>query len=413
MAAATSTAARVQETDKPSAPTEKTDSLKTVPEEGVTASSGYAGMDAFYRSVCQSETDHATIHIAYFGDSMIEGDLVTLTLRKLLQKRFGGNGVGFIPLTTPLPGFRTTIRQSFNDLWTVCSFVHPGNVEGACPGLSGYAYISQQGASAKFESPSGYSPFRRAELLFGGATPIILEARTDSVTIPVTLSPEGAVSSFTLDRDTAFSALEIKVTGDEPGVLYGVNFENGPGIYVDNYAFRGNSGLPLAAISSGILSGFNARLGNRLLILHYGLNVYTPGVEEYQWYERAMANVIRHLKESSPGISILVVSMTDRATLISGEYRTPAGLPEFIGLQQRVAAKEHVAFFNLYEAMGGAGSMKQWVEGTPKLAADDYTHPNGAGAARIATLVYGYLMKGYEQNILNQDSVPSVQSPSL
>jgi len=36
------------------------------------------------------------IRIAYFGDSMIEGDLLTQTLRKLLQQTFGGSGVGFI-----------------------------------------------------------------------------------------------------------------------------------------------------------------------------------------------------------------------------------------------------------------------------------------------------------------------------
>lgn len=391
---------------------ERVDTLKAAVAGGCTAKGNYAGMDGFYHAVRQAESGRDTVHIAYFGDSMIEGDLVTQTLRRLLQKRFGGSGVGFIPLTTPLPGFRTTIRQSFNDDWTICSFVHPDKCAGACPGLSGYVYISQKGADAKFESPPGSGPFRRAELLFGGTKPITLEARFDSLAVPVTLAPAGAVSSYTLRRDTAFSSLEITVTSEEPGILYGVNFENGPGTYVDNYAFRGNSGLPLAAISAGILTGFNSLLGNRLLILHYGLNVYVPGVEDYHWYELAMESVIRHLKESSPGISILVVSMTDRATLISGEYLTPAGLPGFIGLQQRVAEKEQVAFFNLYEAMGGAGSMKKWVEGTPKLAADDYTHPNGAGASKIATLLFDFLMTGYEKSLPGPDSASSANSPA-
>jgi hypothetical protein len=33
---------------------------------------------------------------------MIEGDLLTQTLRKLLQKEFGGYGVGFFPFTVKL-----------------------------------------------------------------------------------------------------------------------------------------------------------------------------------------------------------------------------------------------------------------------------------------------------------------------
>ena len=110
-----------------------------------------------------------------------------------------------------------------------------------------------------------------------------------------------------------------------------------------------------------------------------------------------MELVVSHLKFSSPGVAILMVSMPDRSALIDGEYHTPDGLPAFIRMQQRVAEKEHIAFFNLYEAMGGANSMKQWVEGSPRLAGDDYTHPNGAGAAKIASLVYGFLMKGYDR----------------
>ncbi|MCX6267846.1 MAG: hypothetical protein NTW16_10885, partial [Bacteroidetes bacterium] len=188
------------------------------------------------------------------------------------------------------------------------------------------------------------------------------------------------------------------------------NFENGPGVYIDNYAFRGNSGLPLSAVPAEIFSGFNTILHNKLLILHYGLNVFTPGVEDYHWYEMAMMNVIRHVKQSSPGISILLISMPDRSALIAGEYHTPAGLPEFIRLQQRVAANGHIAFFNLYEAMGGANSMKRWVEGQPKLGSDDYTHPNGAGASKIASLVYDFLMKGYEQYLQKSDSSGIIKS---
>ena len=106
-----------------------------------------------------------------------------------------------------------------------------------------------------------------------------------------------------------------------------------------------------------------------------------------------------------------MISMPDRSALISGEYYTPSGLPEFIRLQQRIANSEHVAFFNLYAAMGGANSMKQWVEGSPKLAGDDYTHPNGAGASRIASLVYDFLMKGYDRFQHCTDSIAYTSQP--
>ncbi len=373
------------------------------------------GMELFYQALQRVETDHTLLHIAYFGDSMIEGDLVTQSLRRAMQKRFGGNGIGFVPVTTPNPGFRMTVRQSFNESWNIFSFIHHGKPGEEPPGISGYVYISDKGAETKYESGAGYGRFHRAEILFGGKNVIDLEVTEDTATRYLSLIPDpaSAVSCLTVFHDSAFSAFEMLVKSQKPGVIYGVNFENGPGVYVDNYAFRGNSGLPLNSVPAGVFSGFNRILKNKLLVLHYGLNVFTPGVEDYHWYEQAMTNVLQHVKESSPGISILMISMPDRSALISGEYQTPAGLPEFIRMQQRIAAAEHIAFFNLYQAMGGAGSMKRWVEGEPKLAGDDYTHPNGAGAAKIASMVHDFLMKGYERYHGHPDSTFSLNHPNL
>ncbi|MCX6278680.1 MAG: hypothetical protein NT004_11350, partial [Bacteroidetes bacterium] len=106
------------------------DSLKKAePDSGVGANT-YIGMEPFFESLQQISADNTTLHIAYFGDSMIEGDLVTHPLRRRLQKRFGGNGIGFIPVTSPQPGFRTTIIHHFNDEWKVYSFMKSGNSAG-------------------------------------------------------------------------------------------------------------------------------------------------------------------------------------------------------------------------------------------------------------------------------------------
>jgi len=385
------------------------DSLQPLLNDHDTISSTYTGLAPFYQQLQHVDSDNTYIHIAYFGDSMIEGDLITQTLRRSMQHRFGGNGPGFIPVTTPLPGFRNTIRQNFNNEWKVFSFVHPSNSEGASPGISGYGYVATTGAFAAFEKPAGHPPFRHAEILFGGKNEVLLDVKTDTTIHHLSLKPSAPVCSVPVICDTAFSLLEMEVKSAQPGILYGINLENGPGIYVDNYPFRGNSGLPLGSIPSVVYSGFNALLHNRLLIVHYGLNVFTPGVDDYHWYEVALEKVISHLKMSSPGIPILVVSMPDRSALIAGEYFTPASLPGFISMQKRVAARQKVAFFNLYNAMGGANSMKKWVEGHPKLAGDDYTHPNGAGASKIASLLFEYLMNGYDKFLKRPDSTSQAQ----
>ena len=65
------------------------------------------------------------IRIAYFGDSMIEGDLLTQTLRKLLQKEFGGYGVGFLPIHSKVAGFRQTATVKSSG-WETINFMDKG-----------------------------------------------------------------------------------------------------------------------------------------------------------------------------------------------------------------------------------------------------------------------------------------------
>ena len=55
--------------------------------------------------------------------------------------------------------------------------------------------------------------------------------------------------------------------------------------------------------------------------------------------------------------------------------------------QRRIAETNGVAFWNLFEAMGGPNSMPKWVDSNPPKAFKDYTHFNLDGAADIAELL--------------------------
>ena len=86
--------------------------------EGMVAIEDYADveglhreMDRFYAALDESRT--RPVRIAYFGDSYIEGDILTDKLRQLLQERYGGSGVGYVPMTSDSPGFRRSVRQRF------------------------------------------------------------------------------------------------------------------------------------------------------------------------------------------------------------------------------------------------------------------------------------------------------------
>ena len=87
------------------------------------------------------KTKKGKIRIAYLGDSMIEGDLVSQTLRKLLQNFFGGKGVGFVPITSPVAGFRTSVKHTFSSKWKQNNFRNRISAQPLY--LSGKSFFSQ------------------------------------------------------------------------------------------------------------------------------------------------------------------------------------------------------------------------------------------------------------------------------
>ena len=74
------------------------------------------------------------------------------------------------------------------------------------------------------------------------------------------------------------------------------------------------------------------------------------------------------------------------------------GVKNLIRYQQALAAETHVAFWNLFQAMGGEGSMVEMVNSKPSMANYYYTHINFRGGKHIAGLLFEALMYGKEQH---------------
>ena len=71
------------------------------------------GMTPFLSCAGRNSVQRSLVRIAVFGDSFIEADIFTADLREMLQKRFGGCGVGFVTITSMTSGYRPTVRHSF------------------------------------------------------------------------------------------------------------------------------------------------------------------------------------------------------------------------------------------------------------------------------------------------------------
>ncbi len=348
------------------------------------------------------------VRIAYFGDSFIEGDLVTQSLRNDLQERFGGEGVGFVPITSPAAGFRKTIRQTASKDWQRHSFLQE-NPTSYDFGISGELFLGPENTEpdatslwVRYEGQETYPKtrnFQRVKLFYGKPEtpttyPYMVRTMGDK-SDTLRLDPSGPVNQLLLAQGKA-EEIRLDFATDPQLPIYGLSFESTQGLHLDNFASRGNSGMNLINLTPTILQRFNRHFNYDLVVLHYGLNVISPGRTSYNNYEKAMKRVIEHFKENLPGADILLISVSDKSYKIDGEMKTDPCVPLLVESQKRIASETGVAFLNLYEKMGGANSMVRWVEQEPALAHHDYTHPNRRGAEKVSQIIGNFLMREYE-----------------
>ena len=83
--------------------------------------------------------------------------------------------------------------------------------------------------------------------------------------------------------------------------------------------------------------------------------------------------------------------------LFGGEIVTPDILPRIVEIQAKVAMETGCAFFNTFEAMGGAGTMAKWYASQPRLVSSDFMHPLPGGAAIVGRLLNSAICDGFEQ----------------
>lgn len=144
------------------------------------------------------------------------------------------------------------------------------------------------------------------------------------------------------------------------------------------------------------MNAFDRVLGYDLIILQYGANVLGYGSLNYNWYERNMITVVNNLHQCFPNADILIISTADKASKIEQEMKTDPAVLALAKAQKNYARKTGSGYINLYEAMGGNGSMVKWVDEL-RLANKDYTHFNASGSKKVAKLIYNQIDKGYQK----------------
>ena len=331
------------------------------------------------------------VRIAYFGDSMIEGDLLTQTLRKLLQQLFGGNGVGFVPITSQVSGFRQTVTENNSDGWEDENFKSGKNnhlfFSGHLFHTSG-AWVQMNDQTVK-----DTGAVIEKSVLCGYVSKPVNVTVNDST---ITLNPGKSFNRVITGADHS-TGIKLAVANDQLP-LYGISFESASGIIVDNFSFRGITGIELASIDSTFLQSIKENNPYDLIIFQYGVNMlFRPNDKNFNWYARAMLPIIKKFRNCFKESDFLLVSTADRAFRYDGEYRSAIGIDSLIKVQAALAFETNSAFYNQFETMGGKNSIVDWATRNPSLANKDYVHPNHRGAEILGNYFFEAILNDYEK----------------
>lgn len=336
-------------------------------------------LKTFYAAL--ASTDTQVVRVVHYGDSQIEEDRMSQQIREVLQARFGGRGVGLMPLAQTIPS--RTVKQQLH--------------------MNGR--MVQPQAIRRYMV---YAPKRdqRADGLYGvmGQVAIMNDSIVKgSEELMAVCTPQDERNRYTKWQILADSTISDSIVGDTvwlrgKGKVYGLSQESETGVIVDNIPMRGCLGLVFTKIDSAQLATFYREANVRLIILQFGGNAIpsnrNPGT--ISGIVKGLRQQVQYLRTLAPEASILFIGPSDMLTQEDGEWITYPMVPYMDKLLRKMALEENIAYFSLYRWMGGAGSMRHWQE--IGLAGSDGVHFMRSGARKAGNAVADWLLGGMSTN---------------
>lgn len=360
-------------------------------------------LDRFYHRLDQLiESRERSVRILQLGDSHIAADYITKTARLRLQGEFGSGGRGFIhPEQHASYGGRRLKRGAD---WKRSRVVDPGQ-EGQPFGFSGIAIEAVRRGDKVQYSLRDDSVVEVVYLARkGGGTALVtvdgrsvgqIDARANR---PETRGKRFSIParSDTTDKDTR--VFQIQATS--PGLrIFGLSFvRKKPGVILDAVGPVGTDAHTYLAMEEDSFNQTVEFMDPDLVIVMLGgndaLRIRTgrASLAEVRGHFEALVDRVR---AAVPAADCMLWSPMDAGERRRGEIVQRSFIEEVRQIQLQVARDKGCAYWDMYAAMGGPGSIQRWYD--VGIINKDLIHPRFKAGLLLGHLFATALLESYDE----------------
>jgi lysophospholipase L1-like esterase len=334
-----------------------------------------------------SQDPAGAVHMIHFGDSHTAADDFTGAMRDSLKARFGDGGSGFSLAGHPFLGYRRfDVRGGGTQGWQ-SEGLRTGSGDGFF-GLGGVSIATQHaGQSVYIETECDSLEIDYLQQPGGGSLALYdYDQRLEEFSTDGELGP-GFVHYQSTAGPHRFS---LRTLQSRPVRLFGWVADKERGVTYEALGINGAEAGLILRWDEAMLATYLQRRSPGLIVLAYGTNEASDPVWSPETYQAMFSTLLQRLRHAAPTASILVLGPADRWY----RSRPYPGIDWVIAAQKAACRENGCAYWDTRARMGGKGTMRDWVYAG--LAQGDYVHFTSAGYRRLASVLFGDLIRQYD-----------------
>ncbi len=206
---------------------------------------------------------------------------------------------------------------------------------------------------------------------------------------------ESGLGTYQYTASPGVHQYTLRTLSAAPVRLFGWVAQNHAGVTYETLGINGAQANLMLDWNPDILASELMSRDPALVVLAYGTNEALSRTWTPEDYRASLTEIIRRLRAALPLASILLIGPPDCEHRLRGRLLPFPHLDQVVEIQREVARANGCAFWDWRAAMGGTGSVRQWVQAG--LGQGDYTHLTGGGYRMTGGALFDELMAQYDR----------------